>query len=111
MDYRKPLTRTWDLTDIGHANNISKQIEKDMNDFQNDTKKEIRLARQECKVCMYYRSHVGGSAMTFSTCRLCGKDILNSSTCTDKICPDCAKKHKLCAHCGDDINNKPRKKL
>jgi len=70
----------------------------------------VRLEEQECKVC-YYCSKIGGTAMTFIECSECGKQLNSCNTNIDIICKDCAKKMKVCKHCGADMNEKNRKKL
>ena len=37
-------------------------------------------------------------------------DVMYSSTNTDRLCMDCAKKHHLCKHCGGDISMRARRK-
>lgn len=67
-----------------------------------DTRKEERLKRHECKAC-FYSSRIGGAAMTTRPCMCCGKELMHSSTATDVLCLDCARQHSLCKHCGGDL--------
>lgn len=69
----------------------------------NDPDRKIRLKIPECKLCFYSVS-IGGSAMTNKDCICCGETTMYSSTDTSELCVECAKKHKLCSHCGGDID-------
>lgn len=69
-----------------------------------DLHKSKRKKAQECKSCFYLSGRLGGSAITHRDCGICGKEMSFSNTCVDAFCVDCARKHKLCAHCGGDIN-------
>ena len=75
----------------------------------NDTSKNDRLKKQECKAC-FYSSRVGGSAMTNRECMSCGEDVLYGSTATGVLCDSCARTHDLCKQCGGDINLRERRK-
>lgn len=75
-----------------------------------DYNREKRLEVQECVYC-FNSGHVGGSMITFADCALCGKEMSFGSTCTDVLCPECAKAHRLCKHCGADMELKKRRKL
>jgi hypothetical protein len=78
-------------------------------DVANDNRQEDREKKQECKAC-FYSSRFGGSAMVTQPCMCCGKDVMYSSTNTDRLCMYCAKKHQLCKHCGGDISMRARRK-
>lgn len=71
--------------------------------LRTDSARADRLAKQECKSCFYVAGKIGGAAMTNSSCGLCGKPLMFGSTCIDAICPECAKEHSLCKHCGGDL--------
>lgn len=73
-----------------------------------DPSKVYRLQIQECRFC-YYSSKVGGAAMTEATCKNCEKIMSFGSTCTDKLCKECAQKLKVCRHCMADIDLKIKK--
>jgi hypothetical protein len=75
-----------------------------------DHDREKRLEKQECVHC-FHSGHVGGSMSCRVLCGLCGKEMLFMSTCFDVLCPECAREHNLCKHCGADINLKKRRKL
>jgi hypothetical protein len=80
--------------------------------IENDPKKEERLAKSQCLACFYLRSRAGGSACTSLKCTVCEDNIIRSgNTCIDIVCLDCAKKYKLCSHCGADIDMKQRRKF
>lgn len=78
----------------------------------NDPYKKKRLEKSECLIC-YYQPYgkIGGSAITHSKCECCDKDLIFGSTCVGVLCSDCAKKHKVCKHCGAnlDLSTKRRK--
>ena len=78
-------------------------------ELKEDPRKKERMQANECKVC-FYGSRIGGASMTNRECMSCGKDELYASTATDVLCMDCAKKHKLCKHCGADIELRVRRK-
>lgn len=67
-----------------------------------DPDKKRRLEYQRCCSC-HYIPRMAGAAMTSQPCACCGKDQMNGSTNTAALCPECAKKHKLCMQCGGDI--------
>lgn len=95
------------------ATERAKQRVSDMlqlaDDLKNDPRKEERLARCECPACFYF-SRIGGAAMTRRLCMSCGKIELYGSTNTDALCPDCAKEHSLCKHCGGDLDMRTRRR-
>jgi hypothetical protein len=93
------------------ANYYIQDLMKKAAKVQSDTDGDCRLAKQECKACFYVYGKIGGAAMTTSACGLCGKPMVFGSTCVDAVCPECAKAHKLCKHCGGDLEmRKGRKK-
>lgn len=62
-----------------------------------------RSKKQECPYCYYVKTNrVGGQSVTYSYCGICGKELCFGSTCVDLLCPECAKEHDLCKHCGAD---------
>lgn len=68
-----------------------------------------RREQQECKAC-YYGPKMGGQAITESECSCCGTTMTFASTNTDILCLSCAKDHRLCKHCGGDINMNSRRR-
>ncbi len=70
-----------------------------------DSRKEDRIKEQECRHCFYVR-RMGGAAMTTRPCGCCAEEIMYGSTNTDALCKPCAIEHKLCTHCGGDIDMK-----
>ena len=101
----------WDLTKVLNATASRRSYLKRCEDTLNDVNKKERIEKQECIYCFYLDSRVGGSCMTTSYCGICNKTLHSGNTNTDALCIDCAKKHKLCKHCGGDINLKSRRKL
>ncbi|MBC8738568.1 hypothetical protein F6X40_17560 [Paraburkholderia sp. UCT31] len=78
-------------------------------EIETDARKSLRLEKQECKSC-FYRQRVGGASMTSQPCACCGKLMQFGSTATDALCPECAKEHSLCKHCGGDLEMRPRRR-
>lgn len=64
----------------------------------------------KCVVCFYLSSRIGGAAMTTQPCGICNTPVLYASTNTDSLCFSCALDHKLCKHCGADIDLNPNRK-
>ena len=87
---------------IEFATMINKSRLEDYIEIIKDEDKSEKLTMQECQIC-YYNAKIGGSAMTASNCQICDTDMMFGSTCVDKLCIACAKKFKLCKHCGADI--------
>lgn len=79
--------------------------------FKNDPDKKERHKKQECPVCFYIDSRIGGAMMTTVQCATCDEAMQYGSTCTDLLCLKCAKKMGLCRHCGSDIDVKKRRKF
>jgi len=91
---------------------IIKETEEACRGITTDHEKEERLSKPECRTCHYIRrSRIGGAAMTQALCSFCGTEMMFSNTCVDVLCPDCAKKHELCKHCGGDLRDRMRRKL
>lgn len=67
-----------------------------------DHNKKERLNANQCVWC-FYGSRIGGAAMSHNKCMSCNKEEMYSSTDTDVLCLPCAKEHKLCKHCGADL--------
>lgn len=71
--------------------------------YQSDRDAEKRKAKGECRACYYlWRERIGGSAMTYWNCGVCGREQLHGSTATPRVCGECAEEHTLCTHCGGD---------
>lgn len=78
-------------------------------EIKTDARKKERVKACECAAC-FYRSGIGGAAMTNRPCMSCGKNQLYGSTYTDVLCLDCAEMHRLCKHCGGDLEMRVRRK-
>lgn len=62
-----------------------------------------RQALQQCRACYYSAEYrIAGQAFTNTKCGLCSKELQFPSTDVDALCPECAKAHDLCRHCGAD---------
>lgn len=83
---------------------------RDASNIINDPRRDERLEAHECKACFYVSGRCGGSAITHRQCGLCDTVMSFANTCTDAVCPDCARKHSLCRHCGGDIEMKVRRR-
>lgn len=75
-----------------------------------DKDKKERLEKCECQVC-YFKSRIGGAALSQRPCGLCEEIIHAGNTCVDVLCKECAKKHRLCKRCGATIDLKNRRKF
>lgn len=71
--------------------------------MQTDADREKRMERHECLAC-FHGGKIGGAMMTERPCGLCGTLQMYGSTCTDALCLRCAQEHRLCKHCGGDID-------
>ncbi len=96
--------------DTQHARDIMDHTIKRAKCFTDDQHKDSRHQRNECPVCYYYGTRIGGSVITEVECALCGEPMVFGNTCTDKLCDVCARTNKLCKHCGGDIDVKHRRK-
>ena len=67
--------------------------------IKNDYDKDNRLNELLCKICYYKEGVVAGQAITKKDCDFCKTEVIYSTTYTDKICPNCAKKNQCCKHC------------
>lgn len=102
-------------SDIGLRNwgklDFLKNTEKMMNGIKEDVNKKDRLSKSTCLVCYYDRRGIMVTNASVTTnCRSCNKKITFGNSNTDEVCLECAKEHKLCVHCGSDIEYKQRKK-
>ncbi len=102
--------RKLDMTDVLTASFNGREWLNRTIDAANDTSKQKRIDAQECQRC-FYVGKMGGCAMTSSPCGLCEKDMMFGSTCVDRLCIECAVEHRLCKHCGGDIDMKQRRKI
>jgi len=78
--------------------------------IEGDTDKVKRQERGLCVCCHYLNSRIGGAAMTTQPCAACGQAQTYGSTYTDVLCLPCAKEHRLCKHCGGDVDMKTRRR-
>jgi len=65
---------------------------------------ERKYSKEElcCKSCIP-KIRIGGAAMTWSTCKICGKKILNESTAVNVVCEKCSIESRYCVICGNKI--------
>lgn len=90
------------LNRIDHA---LKLVEK----INTDPHRKERLKESECLLC-YKESRVSCAACSDRPCGICEKRLTAGNTDVDVLCLECAKKSKLCKHCGADIDYKNRRK-
>jgi len=103
---RKPLT----IEDVQWKTSMQKSRIEHLHKILADPDRENRIENQECVLC-HYDSKIGGAAMTQSTCGICETETHSSNTNIDRLCKECAKNHRLCKHCGADIEYKNRRTL
>lgn len=108
---RRKLTNS----DVGIRNlgklEFIKNTEKMMKGIKEDINKKDRLSESTCLVCYYDTRGVMVTNSTVTTnCRSCNKKMMFGNSNADEVCLECAKKHKLCVHCGSDIEYKERRK-
>lgn len=100
----RPLTEEWMRTRTSHARTAVDTVLMKARLIEADSRKTERVEACQCKACFYaHPDRIGGQALTESACGLCGKPLHFSSTCVDALCPECAKAHSLCTHCGGDL--------
>lgn len=82
-------------------------------DAVNDPEKDARLKARQCVLCYYVTGRAGGAVCTTARCGMadCPELIHSGNTCVDVLCPGCAARHRLCVHCGGDVDLKARRKL
>jgi hypothetical protein len=102
--------KKFDLEEVRFRTTMQKSRLESFRKLLEDPDKEKRLADQECVIC-YYSGKIGGAAMTDSHCGICDTTMHFGSTNVDRLCTVCAEKHKLCKHCGADMDYKNRNKL
>lgn len=78
-------------------------------EVETDARRKERIEAHECKAC-FYRSRMGGAAMTSQDCMSCGDEQMYGSTNTDALCMTCAMEHGLCKHCGGDLEMRTRRR-
>lgn len=86
------------------ANRHAEELVDSVHEYEDDTRREQRLAVHECKRCFYLRGRVCGQAMTEWHCGICQNRHMHHNTCTPAACHGCAKEHKLCRYCGGDLD-------
>lgn len=85
--------------------NVSERI-KDVSRAITDIDKNHRVNYGECIACYYFSSHMGGSALTPYTCKLCGESNMNSNTNCPVFCSQCATDNDICCRCGSRMYEK-----
>lgn len=106
--------RTINVDSIVRQNDMNKTYGEDIvrsaMGYLTDPNKDQRSKGRECKSCWYLNNQrIGGAAITHKPCDVCENEMSFGSTCTDSVCKDCSDTHKLCTHCGGDIDMKDRR--
>lgn len=104
---RKPI----DLCSVLRATDRAQEAARIYAECTNDPRRPERLEVQECRVCFYARSRIGGATCSEAPCGLCGKMLYSGNTCVDVLCKDCARDKRLCVLCGGDVEMKNRRRL
>lgn len=99
-----------DMNNIGKLDYIKRTIQL-AKDLQNDPENKNRLSESECLVCYYGQRGMHTNAFVYTNCQCCNKELQFVNSDTDKTCLECAINHKLCKHCGSDIQYKNRRKI
>lgn len=103
----RPVNRVTIVTATAQANRHLRDLRAKLAAFDAAKAGE----NDQCKYCTFIRpDRIGGAAMTEASCGLCQKPLMFGSTCTDRLCPDCARNNGLCKHCGADLELKDRRK-
>ena len=103
-------SRPLDLCEVLYRSTTAREMVDLCRRQGNDEDKAARILAQECQGCFYLRK-AGGAMMTSRQCGLCDTEVHSCNTCIDRLCTDCARKNRLCKHCGGDIDMKQRRKL
>jgi len=98
------------ICDVVRRNHTNKDVIESFKRYLEDPDKKKRIESQECVYC-FYAGKMGGAAITKSFCGLCEKEMTFASTCTDRLCKECAASKGLCKHCASDMEYKNRRNL
>lgn len=99
-----------DLDTLNFATSRTANYVKECEKILNDSLKEQRIQKQECRFC-FYTSRLAGNAFRNYSCGICTKAGMWHNTATPKLCNVCAKEHDLCVMCGASMNEKRRNKI
>lgn len=116
----KPMRKETSLSSIQYATanavRRSGDIANQVDDFENDNRKQRRLGSQECRKCFYLdrpRFHLNGKPHRLE-CGICGviHPVDDEATVRQTtVCSGCAKEHRLCKRCGGTIDMRDRRKF
>lgn len=70
-----------------------------------------RLAAHECGVCYYTGPRQHTNSSTTRPCGVCDTPIRWGNGDVPVVCAGCAKRYKLCSHCGGTIDLRERRKF
>lgn len=103
MDQKPAAWTTYALTSATLSSRRAiDSIAKLAQDIAHDVRHEQRHEAQLCKAC-FYRTALGGAAMTRRPCACCEEQQMYGSTNTNVLCKLCARIHGLCTRCGADV--------
>lgn len=106
--YRPVIDRCWIERENGHCRDYIAHVVARYNQLTLDPDRKERIAQQQCVVC-WKTSRIGGAACTSRQCGLCDTTLHSGSTNIDVLCHECARRAKLCRHCGADLELKNRR--
>lgn len=84
---------------IRHYTDLKKRIEE----YENDSRNELRLKNRECKTCHYLRGGMAGQAFTNYNCKNCDEANSHPNTAVPKYCNKCSDEHSVCKRCGSKL--------
>lgn len=77
-----------------------------------DLDRKERVEACECRWCFYgVGARLAGQAFTHRDCESCGTNVTYSTTASNPLCIECARKLGLCVVCCADIDLVDRRKL
>ncbi len=79
--------------------------------MRNDSEKSKRLEVHECLVCYYSTRPRQHTNRRIVDCGICRSKTYHYIGLTAACCTRCAKKYKLCSHCGGTIDLRERRKF
>lgn len=98
------------LDTLNFATSCTTDFVKTCQKVVEDSSKDERIAKQQCRYC-FYNSRLAGQAFRNYSCQICEIENIWHNTATPKLCMTCAKEHGLCVQCGASMNEKRRNKI
>jgi hypothetical protein len=98
------------LDTLNYATSRTTDFVKNCQKVLDDTLKEQRLAKQECRYC-FYNSRIAGNMFKQYNCLICNALSMWHNTAVPQLCTACAQEHELCVQCGASMNEKRKNKI